>query len=76
MSIFSPSFQKKMSELSPQELLNRICIVIVSIESLYEEMSQIDLSSLEQDKFLNWYDEAMDFLREQRDILQLELSFF
>ena len=65
-----------MFELSPQELLNRICIVIVSIESLYEEMSQIDLSSLERDKFLNWYDEAMDFLREQRDILQLELSFF
>lgn len=48
-----------------QDLLNRICIMIVSIESLYEEMSQINLSRHEWDEFLNWYGEAMDSLREQ-----------
>ena len=44
--------------------------MIVSIDSLYEEMSQIDLTSSEWDEFLHWYDEAMNFLREQRDTLQ------
>ena len=48
--------------------------MIVSIESLLEEISQIDLSRHEWNEFLNWYDEAMDFLREQRDILQSQLS--
>ena len=45
--------------------------MIVSIESSYEEMSQINISRFEWEKFLNWYGEAMKFLREQRDILQL-----
>lgn len=61
-----------MSEqITSQELLNKICIMIVSIESSYEEMSQINISRFEWEKFLNWYGEAMKFLREQRDILQL-----
>ena len=55
----------KMSEqINSQELLNRICIMIVSIESLYEEMSQINMSRFEWEDFLNWYEEAMNFLRE------------
>ena len=54
-----------MSEqINSQELLNRICIMIVSIESLYEEMSQINMSRFEWEDFLNWYEEAMNFLRE------------
>lgn len=59
-----------MSEVTPQELLNKICAAIVSVESLYENMSQIDnLPRREWNEFLNWYGEAMDFLKKQLDFV-------
>ena len=43
-----------MSEVTPQELLNKICAAIVSVKSLYENMSQIDnLQRREWNEFLN-----------------------
>ena len=51
-----------MPEVTPQELLKKICAAIVSVESLHENMSQIDnLPRSEWNEFLNWYGEAMDF---------------
>ena len=59
-----------MSEVTPQELLNKICAAIVYVESLYENMSQIDnLPRRESNEFLNWYGEAMDFLKKQLDFV-------
>lgn len=59
-----------MPEVTPQELLKKICAVIVSVESLHENMSQIDnLPRREWNEFLNWYGEAMDFLKEQLDFV-------
>lgn len=59
-----------MPEVTPQELLKKICAAIVSVESLHENMSQIDnLPRREWNEFLNWYSEAMDFLKEQLDFV-------
>ena len=51
---------------SPQELLNKICLMISAIESVYEEMLEINLPHLERYECLTWYGEAIDFLREER----------
>ena len=69
---FCVSLEKMSEQISSSfDLsLNKICNMIVSLDSLYEEMSQIDLTRSEWDEFFHWYDEAMNFLREQRDILQ------
>lgn len=69
---FCVSLEKMSEQISSSfDLsLNKICNMIVSIDSLYEEMSQIDLTRSEWDEFFHWYNEAMNFLREQRDILQ------
>ena len=64
-----------MPEVTPQELLKKICAAIVSVESLHENMSQIDnLPRREWNEFLNWYGEAMDFLKEQLDLFYLRLK--
>ena len=59
---------------SPQELLNKICLMISAIESLYEEVLEIHLPRSERNGFLTWYGNAMEFLREERDILLLQQS--
>ena len=48
--------------------------MISAIKSLYEEILEISLPRLERDEFLTWYGEAIDFLREERDILLPQLS--
>ena len=69
---FCVSLEKMSEQISSSFdlLLKKICNMIVSIDSLYKEISQIDLTRSEWDKLLHWYDEAMNVLREQRDILQ------
>ena len=58
---------------SPQELLNKICLISV-IESFYKEMLKINLPLLKRYEFLTWYGEVIDFLREESDTLLLPLS--
>ena len=44
--------------------------MISAVESLYEEVFESNLPQFQRDDFLTWYGVTMDFVREQRDILQ------
>ena len=64
-----------MSESVNQQLFDTIEDLLFSIQCLYEQV--IEMSNLPvdvRDNFLEWYGVAVDFLREQRDILSSRIS--
>ena len=64
-----------MPESVNQQLFDTIEDLLFSIQCLYEQV--IEMSNLHadvRDNFLEWYGVAVDFLREQRDILSSRIS--
>ena len=64
-----------MPESVNQQLFDTIEDLLLSIQCLYEQV--IEMSNLPadvRDNFLEWYGVAVDFLREQRDILSSRIS--
>ena len=64
-----------MPESVNQQLFDTIEDLLFSIQCLYEQV--IEMSNLPvdvRDNFLEWYGVAVDFLREQRDILSSRIS--
>ena len=64
-----------MPESVNQQLFDTIEDLLFSIQCLYEQV--IEMSNLPvdvRDNFLEWYGVAVDFLREQKDILSSRIS--
>ena len=64
-----------MPESVNQQLFDTIEDLLFSIQCLYEQV--IEMSNLPvdvRDNFLEWHGVAVDFLREQRDILSSRIS--
>ena len=64
-----------MPESVNQQLFDTIEDLLFSIQCFYEQV--IEMSNLPvdvRDNFLEWYGVAVDFLREQRDILSSRIS--
>ena len=60
-----------------QQLFDTIEDLLFSIQRLYEQVIEMNnLPADVRDIFLEWYGVAVDFLREQRDILSSRISLF
>ena len=64
-----------MPESVNQQLFNKIVDLLLAINCLYEEVIEINfLPANVRDNFLEWHGIAVDFLREQRDMLRITLN--
>lgn len=69
MLIFLFPVFREMSE-SMQHLLHQIECLIFEIEVLYEDIIDMDLPLHVRKYFLEWHGIVVDFLREQRELLE------
>ena len=66
-----------MPESVNQQLFDTIEDLLFSIQCLYEQVIEMNNVPADvRDNFLEWYGVAVDFLREQRDILSSRISLF
>ena len=64
-----------MPESVNQQFFDKIVNLLLAINCLYEEVIEMNfLPENVRNDFLEWYEVAVDFLREQRDILIIILN--
>ena len=64
-----------MPESVNQQFFDKIVNLLLAINGLYEEVIEMNfLPENVRNDFLEWYGVAVDFLREQRDILIIILN--
>ena len=65
-----------MPESIHQQLLDKVENLLYAIQNFYEQFLQMNLPEDARENFITWYGNAVDFLREQRNILSSRISSF